>query len=219
MVYTATQTEKRAISVPTLSRLPIYFYFLKSVAEQGREYISCSRIAENLELTSIQVRKDFESIGASGKPKIGYEVKILIKLIAVTLGYDNVNEAFLVGAGNLGKALLGYSIFDEYGLKIIAAFDTNPEIIGQEISGKPVFAIEKLKDLVPRMGIKIGIITVPSDKTQEIADMMVAAGIKAIWNFAPIYIKTPEDIIIQNVNMASSLAVLSNKLLKKEQEI
>ena len=209
---------KKPISVPTLSRLPVYYYFLKSITEQGREYISCSKISEGLGLTSIQVRKDFESIGANGRPKIGYEVKVLTKLIAVTLGYDNVSEAFLVGAGNLGKALLGYRVFDDYGLKIIAAFDTNPEIIGQNISGKPVFHIDKLKELVPRMGIKIGIITVPSDKTQEIADLMVAAGIKAIWNFAPIFIKTPEDIILQNVNMASSLAVLSNKLLKKEQE-
>ena len=212
------KTVKKPISVPTLSRLPVYYYFLKSIAEQGREYISCSKISAGLGLTSIQVRKDFESIGANGKPKIGYEVKVLIKIIAVTLGYDNISEAFLVGAGNLGKALLGYSIFDDYGLKIIAAFDTNPEIIGQNISGKPVFHIDRLKDLVPRMGIKIGIITVPSDKTQEIADLMVASGIKAIWNFAPIFIKTPEDIIIQNVNMASSLAVLSNKLLKKEKE-
>ena len=216
MANNATSTDIRPISVPTLSWLPIYYYLLKSFATQGREYISCSTIAEHLDMTSIQVRKDLESIGASGRPKIGYETEVLIKLIATVLGYNNVNEAFLVGAGNLGKALLGYSVFEDYGLKIIAAFDNDSELIGQKIADKPVMDIQRFKDLVPRMKIKIGIITVPVDKCQEIANLMVEAGIKAIWNFAPVYIKAPENIIVQNVNMASSLAVLSNKLLEKE---
>jgi redox-sensing transcriptional repressor len=206
----------KKISVPTLSRLPIYYYFLKSVKASSRDYISCSNIAQNLDMTPIQVRKDLESIGASGRPKIGYEVKVLVKLIAETLGYNNVNEAFLVGAGNLGKALLGYTIFEDYGLKIVAAFDNNPEMIGQKVAGKPVFHIDKLNNLVARMKVKIGIITVSADKTQEVADLLVKAGIEAIWNFAPIHINVPEGIIVQNVNMASSLAVLSNRLREKE---
>ena len=208
--------DKKAISVPTLSRLPVYYYFLKSVSQSGREYISCSKIALALDMTPIQVRKDLESIGASGRPKIGYEVVAIKKLIAQTLGYNNTREAFLVGAGNLGKALLGYKVFQDYGLDIVAAFDSDKSLAGSEIAGKPVFSTDRFKELSGRMKIEMGIITVPAEKTQEVADMMVEAGIKGIWNFAPIHIKVPEDIIVQNVNMASSLAVLSNRLQEKE---
>lgn len=210
--------DAKPISVPTLSRLPGYYYYLKAIAAQGREYVSCSHIAKHLDKKPIQVRKDLESIGAKGKPKVGYDVRVLIKIISRTLGYDNVREAFLVGAGNLGKALLGYSAFEDYGLNIVAAFDTNPDLVGIKISEKPVFPLERFAELAKRMNIKMGIITVPLDTTQDIANIMVQAGIKAIWNFAPVHIKVPEDIIVQNVNMASSLAVLSNRLQKKEQD-
>ena len=169
-----------------------------------------------MNIKPIQVRKDLESIGANGRPKIGYEVQTLMRAISLTLGYGNVREAFLVGAGNLGKALLGYKVFEDYGLNIIAAFDNNPGIVGTTIAGKLVFSIDKFAELVKRMNIRIGIITVPSDKTQQTATMMAEAGIEAIWNFAPIHINVPDEIIVQNVNMASSLAVLSNRLQNKE---
>jgi redox-sensing transcriptional repressor len=168
-------------------------------------------------MTPIQVRKDLESIGAKGRPKIGYSKDMLEKLIAVTLGYENVSEAFLVGVGNLGKALLSYKMFEEYGLDIIAGFDNNTDLIGLKINDKPIFGINKFKELTDRMKIQIGIITVPAQETQWVADMMIEAGIEAIWNFAPVHIKVPKHVIIQNVNMASSLAVLSNKLKEKEQ--
>jgi redox-sensing transcriptional repressor len=170
-------------------------------------------------MTPIQVRKDLESIGAKGRPKIGYSKNMLIKLIAVTLGYENVSEAFLVGIGNLGKALLSYKMFKEYGLDIIAGFDTDSDLIGLEINNKPIFSINKFKELTNRMKIKIGIIAVPVEDTQKVADIMIEAAIEAIWNFAPMHIKAPKDIIIQNVNMASSLAVLSNKLKEKENKV
>lgn len=207
----------KSISIPTLSRLPLYYNFLKSYTNSGRDNMSCSDIAKNLDLTSIQVRKDLESIGAKGRPKIGYSKDMLIKLIAVTLGYENVSEAFIVGVGNLGKALLSYKMFEEYGLNIIAGFDTNSDLVNTKINDKLIFNISKFQELTKRMRIKIGIITVPAQETQKVADMMIEAGIEAIWNFVPIHIKAPKNIIIQNVNMASSLAVLSNKLKQKEQ--
>lgn len=210
--------DKKAIAVPTLRRLPVYYYYLKGIEKSGRPFISCSHIAQDMNTTPIQVRKDLEAAGAEGKPKVGYSVSALICILENALGYQNTHEAFLVGAGNLGRALLGYTVFEEYGLKIIAAFDNNPSLIGTEVGGKPVLDVARLDDLVRRMNVKIGIITVPYEHTQQTADSMIAAGIKAIWNFAPVHIKAPENIIVQNVNMASSLAVLSNKLNEMERE-
>ena len=206
----------KPISEATLMRLPAYYHYLVTAMDSGEETISCSSIAQRFGFTSIQIRKDFESIGAAGRPKVGYMIKDLIDVISKTLGYDNTREAFLVGAGNLGRALLGYNGFEVYGLKIIAAFDNDVKVQGSSVSGKSIFPLERFKELTSRMHIQIGIITVPYDKTQEIANMMVSAGIKAIWNFAPVHIEVPDGIIVENVNMAASLAVLSNKLQNKE---
>ena len=206
----------KPISEATLMRLPAYYHYLITLKEAGDNNISCSTIGRRFGFTSIQIRKDFEAIGAVGKPKIGYAIQDLIDEISNTLGYHNAREAFLVGAGNLGKALLGYSGFEVYGLKIVAAFDKDLESAGNSAAGKQIFPLERFEELTQRMHIQIGIITVPFDKTQEIADMMVSAGIKAIWNFAPVHIEVPDGIIVENVNMAASLAVLSNKLQNKE---
>ena len=118
----------------------------------------------------------------------------------------------MVGAGHLGYALLGYHGFKEYGVDIIAAFDNNPERVDKFINYKKVFSIDRLEEIVSRMQIKIGILTVPASVAQELADRMVNAGIKAIWNFAPLKINVPSDVVVQNENLASSLAVLSQKI-------
>jgi redox-sensing transcriptional repressor len=205
----------KSISVPTLLRMPLYYSCLKAARRPGMENVSCSYIALKLDLTPIQVRKDFESFGAKGRPKIGYSVDDLIDLISGELGYDNTSEAFLVGTGNLGKALLGYPSFKEYGLDIIAGFDRDESVTDTKIHGKPVLPIGKFKELSRRMGIRIGVITVPGEQAQMIADMMVESGMEAIWNFAPVHLDVPDEVIVENVNMASSLAVLSNKLIRK----
>ena len=160
----------------------------------------------------IQVRKDLEITEASGKPKLGYEVKELLNNIEEFLGWNNTTEAYLVGVGNLGSALLGYQGFKDYGLNIIAAFDTDESKSGKEILGRMVFPVSKLPDMIRRMGIKIGILTVPANCAQSLANTMVEAGIHAIWNFSPVKIMTPQDVIVQHENLASSLVVLSKKL-------
>ncbi|MBQ4178809.1 MAG: redox-sensing transcriptional repressor Rex, partial [Elusimicrobia bacterium] len=146
------------------------------------------------------------------KPKRGYNLKKLISAIEKFLGFYTKNEAVLIGAGHLGYALLGYHGFKEYGLDIIAAFDNNPERVDKFINYKKVFSIDRLEDIISRMQIKIGILTVPSTVAQELADRMVKVGIKAIWNFAPIKINVPKDVVVQHENLASSLAVLSQKI-------
>jgi len=208
----------QAISEATLKRLPVYFHYLNDCLDLGEKTMSCSKLSERFGFTPIQIRKDFESIGAVGRPRVGYDTKALIEVISSTLGYDNTKEAFLVGAGNLGKALLGYNGFEKYGLKIIAAFDKDEEVVGGTVAGKPIMHLDRFAEMTKRMHIQIGIIAVPFEKTQEVANMMSKAGIKAIWNFAPVHIEVPDDMIIENVNMAASLAVLSNKLHNKERD-
>ena len=200
------------ISEPTLRRLPMYYQCLLKQRAKKDEFISCTHIAKELGLIPVQVRKDLQSAGAIGKPKVGYNVEELIMIIQNTLGYNNLSEAFLVGMGNLGQALAAHNEFEKCGMEIIATFDTSPLKIGRDYFGKRVFPLNKFKNLTERMNIKIGIITTPANYAQEIAEIMVDAGIKAIWNFAPVYLNVPDDVYVQNENLASSLSVLLNKM-------
>lgn len=203
----------KAIPEPTLRRLPIYYQYLKrTFSEKKSEYISCTRIGNELNILPIQVRKDLEITEASGRPKVGYSVKELIGSIEDFLGWNNITDAYLVGVGNLGSALLGYQGFREYGLNIIAGFDADDEKAGTEIHGIRIFNVGKLAEMIKRMGIRIGILTVPGYCAQELTDSMVEAGIHAIWNFSPIKVMVPKGIIVQHENLASSLVVLSKKL-------
>lgn len=197
---------------PTLRRLPLYHHFLKRLEVSGRGVVSCTHIAEELKLDPTQVRKDLAVTGIVGKPKVGYEVPVLVAAIEDFLGWSNVTDAFLAGAGSLGSALLGYEGFKLYGLDIIAAFDSDPRRIGTKVHGKQILPIGKLTDLAHRMRVLIGIITVPADVAQEVANMMVAGGIKAIWNFAPTAISVADDVIVENQELSAGLAVLSRRL-------
>lgn len=197
---------------PTLRRLPSYHRFLKHLQKEGRGLVSCTHIAHDLDLDPTQVRKDLAYTGIVGKPKVGYEVPVLIAALESFLGWDNTTEAFLAGAGSLGTALLGYRGFREHGLDIIAAFDLDPAKIGESIHGKRVMPMQKLGDLARRMHVHLGIITTPAEGAQDAADLMAAGGIKAIWNFAPVSLKLPPGVIVENVQLSSSLAVLSSKL-------
>lgn len=212
----------KAIPEPTLRRLPIYYQYLKKIlSEKKSEYISCTQIGNDLNMLPIQVRKDLEITEASGKPKLGYGVKELLSNIEEFLGWNNTTEAYLVGVGHLGSALLGYQGFTEYGLNIIAAFDADEAKTGVEVHGKMVFPVSKLPEMIKRMGIKIGILTVPAYCAQDLTNVMVDAGIHAIWNFSPVKIMVPEGIIVQHENLASSLVVLSKKLamsMKKDRQ-
>ncbi|MGE5499678.1 MAG: redox-sensing transcriptional repressor Rex, partial [Syntrophothermus sp.] len=200
---------------PTLRRLPVYLQYLKDLQKDGRNEVSTTHIAGELKLDPTQVRKDLAYTGIIGKPKVGYEIDLLIGAIEDFLNWNNLSDAFLVGAGNLGAALLGYEGFKKYGLNIVAAFDNDPNVAGREIKGIPVLPVEKLPDLASRMHVNIGILTLPASEAQSSAEMMVLGGIKAIWNFAPVTLKLPDDIIVENAGFSASLAVLTRKLAEK----
>lgn len=204
----------QSIPEPTLRRLPVYYQYVKNHMSQ-ETYISGTQIAEALGQKPIQVRKDLEIAGAIGKPRLGYPVAELIDNLEQFLGYRRVDDAFLIGAGHLGLALLGYEGFKQRGLNIVAAFDADPEKVGKRFHDKDILHIDKFATLVERMKIPIGILTVPAHEAQKIADIMTKAGIKAIWNFAPVHIHVPPDVIVQHENLASSLVVLSKKLTMK----
>ena len=204
--------KKNLLSRQALKRLPIYMSYLKALDLGDTEYISSATVAEALDMNDVQVRKDLAAVCRSvGIPKTGFVVRDLIGGISDFLGYSEGNDAILIGAGNLGMALMSYRGFDNYGINIVAAFDSRPEVI----DNKRIFDVSLVGEMCKKMNVKIGIITVPDSEAQKVCDLLVESGILAIWNFAPTHIKAPEEILVQNENMASSLALLSNHLRER----
>ena len=201
--------------LPTIRRLPTYLYKLSEMRKAGVEIVATPELARYMNLGEIVIRKDLALTGVSGQPGVGYKVWELIEAIKSYLNWDNVSEAILVGAGSLGSALMGYEGFEEYGLRIIAAFDADPAKIGTEVRERSVFDIDRLEELTRRLQVRMGIICVPADQAQDVADRMVAGGIKAIWNFANVSLKVPDDVIVQREVIAGGLAVLSVKMSRK----
>lgn len=202
---------KKEISRAVLKRLPGYLAYLKGIPEGGSPYISATALANALGMGEVLVRKDLAMVSTGGRPKIGYLRESLIEDISQFLGYDNTTDAILVGAGKLGQALLGYSGFDAYGLNILAAFDVNPttELTDDK---KPILPMDNLEGFCKANKVLMGIITVPAACAQEVCDRLIDCGIKAVWCFAPVHLEVPSNILVQYVNMATSLAVLSMHL-------
>ena len=204
--------ERKDISKSVLKRLPTYLSYLKNMTEDVPEHISATTLAAALGMGEVQVRKGLAAVSDGGRPKIGYNREALIDDIEQFLGYDNTTDAVLIGAGKLGRALLGYSGFDAYGLNILAAFDADPSCEGMDRSGKPVYHISKLESFQRSHKALMGNITEPAAYAQEVCDKLIDCGIKAIWSFAPTHLEVPENILVQTENMATSLAVLSMHL-------
>jgi redox-sensing transcriptional repressor len=197
--------------VPTLRRLPAYHHYLLEQQKAGREVVSCTHISEDLKLYPTQVRKDLAVTGIVGKPKVGYVIEELIEAIETFLGWNDQHSAFVVGLGGLGSALIGYPGFERYGLDIVAGFDVDPRKVDTTVHGKRILNLAKLPGLAARMHVHIGIICVPADAAQGVADLMVQGGIRAIWNFAPVGLKVPADVVVHNEDLAASLAVFLQK--------
>ncbi len=202
----------RIAPLPSVRRLPTYLRLLQTLKARGRDVVSCTHISEELGLVSTQVRKDLAMTGIVGKPKVGYNVQALISAIEKFLGWNNTRDAFVVGAGDLGRALLGYQGFAEFGLRLVAAFDVDPAKIGASVHGKEIFHLDKLRDLALRMHVLMGVLTVPAAAAQEAANFMVQSGMRAIWNYTPVKLEVPSTVIVEDVKLSASLAVLSSRL-------
>ena len=200
------EMSEKTVSKASLGRMPKYLQFLKETSSQ---YISSAAIARELSLGEVQVRKDLNSVCGTGKPKIGYLTKDLINSIEKCLGNGDVTNAVLVGAGKLGRALLDYGGFAEYGIKIIAAFDNNAMMLNKS---EHILPISEFSDFCKTENVKIGIIAVGEGSAQEVCDLMVKNQIRGIWNFAPCKLKVPSNTVFVQENLALSLAHLKNQL-------
>lgn len=206
------------ISMPSVRRFPSYLRILMQNREAGHKTISATQLAEELGLTPIQVRKDLASTGIEGRPKVGFSIEELISSITHALGWDNLTEALIVGAGNLGSALAAYDGFSAYGLRIVAIFDKDPSKIGKRIGNLTVLPVDGINQYIKNNRVTIAVIAVPANQAQATADMLVKCGIRGIWNFAPKNLKVPEDVVMQRTDLAASFAVLSVLLRRKYRE-
>lgn len=203
---------------PTVRRFPEYLDVLRRALLRDREFISGTRIANELKLEPIQVRKDLAVVGVAGRPGVGFPVRELVEALMDFLGWNNGTDAFLIGAGSLAAALAGFHGFKQHGLNIVAAFDVDPAKVGGQLKGKEVFSMNHLVELTQRMHVHIGVLTVPDAAAQEATDQMLKAGIRAIWNFTSVKLNVPPQIIVENVQLASSFAVLSSRLVQALQQ-
>ncbi|MBR2441993.1 MAG: redox-sensing transcriptional repressor Rex [Clostridia bacterium] len=209
------KVESREISKATIARMPLYLHFLQEELSKGAQYISSTVIAQNISVSSVLVRKDLALVSSeAGRPRLGFAISRLIVDIEKFLGYDNLSNAIIVGAGGLGRAFLGYEGFKNNGLNVVAAFDISPKLVGSTVAGKEILPLDTLDAFVKKHNIRIGIITVPKASAQEVLDKMVGAGIRAIWNFAPAPLRAPKDIVLKTEDLAASLAMLAGKLYR-----
>ena len=199
-------------SIPkaTLGRIPLYIQYLKELPGEDNATISAPKIARGLSLGEVQVRKDLAMISGRGKPRVGYECAKLMQDLESNLGYDGFTNAVLIGAGKLGRALLDYDGFEQFGIRIIAGFDCNEKAF-MESKNKAVLSITSIEKYCVEHNVKIGIITVGQGSAQEVCDRLVACGIQAIWNFAPCALTVPDDVFLKQENLALSLAHLKSQ--------
>ncbi len=204
-------------SIPkaTLGRLPQYLEILRNLPETRRT-ISATAIAKALSLGDVQVRKDLAAVSGAGKPKIGYETDKLIADIESHLGYERLTNAVLVGAGKLGRALLDYDGFENFGVRIVAGFDCNETVLGK--GKEDILPIRDIGAFCREYNVKLGVITVGRGSAQAVCDKLVESGIEAIWNFAPVALKVPSGVLLKQENLALSLAYLNNQISKPYQE-
>lgn len=206
----------KEISKAAVARMPLYLHLLQEENSKGTKFVSSTAIAQSIAVSSVLVRKDLELVSSEpGRPKIGFAVSRLIVDIEKFLGYDTVSSAVVVGAGGLGRAFLGYEGFKQNGLNVLAAFDVDKKLIGKTVAGKKILPMTALDEYIKENKVKIGIITVPKHAAQKVADKMVEAGVQAVWNFAPVPLRVPKDIILKTEDLAASLAILAGKLYRR----
>ena len=209
--------ENISVSKATLGRIPRYLGLLKELSFEKVPYISATTIAKELNLGEVQVRKDLAAVSGAGRPRLGYETEVLVSQLEDCLGYNQVTPAVLVGAGRLGRALLQYDGFEHFGVKITAAFDCNDKALGLD-SKTEILPMHQFTDFCNEHHISLGIITVGEGSAQQVCDQMIESGITAIWNFAPCKLQVPDGVLLQNENLALSLAHLRNRLSHNQEK-
>ncbi|MCM1635542.1 transcription repressor of cydABCD and yjlC-ndh expression [Latilactobacillus sakei] len=192
----------------TAKRLPLYYRYLNFLNNSGKTKISSTELSEAVKVDSATIRRDFSYFGALGKRGYGYDVESLLSFFKKTLNQDRLTNVALIGIGNLGHALLNYNFRQTNNIRISAAFDVKPELIGTIQTGVPVYSMDEMVEQLKLQQIEIVILTVPIEVAQKVTDQLVDAGVKGIMNFTPIRISVPNTIRIQNVDLAKELQTL-----------
>ena len=209
---TSIRKEADKVPEPTLRRLPWYLSNIKLMKDKGEQYVSSTQISKEINIDASQIAKDLSYVNISGRTRVGYNIDALIEVLERFLGFTNMHKAFLFGVGSLGAALLRDSGLHHFGLEIVAAFDVNPELVGKDLNGIPIYHSDDFEAKMKEYDVNIGVLTVPINIAQEITDKMVDGGIKAVWNFTPFRIRVPENIVVQNTSLYAHLAVMFNRL-------
>ncbi|AOY75738.1 redox-sensing transcriptional repressor Rex [Clostridium formicaceticum] len=204
------------ISMAVIRRLPKYHRYLKELLDKEVYRISSKELSVMMGFTASQIRQDLNNFGGFGQQGYGYNVEELYREIQKILGLTITYRTVIIGSGNLGQAIANYTNFQKYGFKLLALFDTNPKLIGMKIRDVPVFDIDELQEFIEQKQVDIGIICTPKEFAQDIANKLVKTGVSAIWNFAPVDLKVPEHVIIENVHLSDSLFILSYLLSNQE---
>lgn len=209
---TYIRKEADKVPEPTLRRLPWYLSNIKLMKDKGEQYVSSTQISKEINIDASQIAKDLSYVNISGRTRVGYNIDALIEVLESFLEFTNMHKAFLFGVGSLGAALLRDSGLHHFGLEIVAAFDVNPELVGKDLNGIPIYHSDDFEAKMKEYDVNIGVLTVPINIAQEITDKMVDGGIKAVWNFTPFRIRVPENIVVQNTSLYAHLAVMFNRL-------
>ena len=211
----AISLEHRGISRAVISRLPRYYRYLGDLLEMGVERISSSDLSKKMHVTASQIRQDLNNFGGFGQQGYGYNVKYLYTEIGKILGLDQNHNFIIIGAGNLGQALANYAAFERSGFILKSLFDVNPRLEGVSIRGIPVRMMDELEGFLHDNDIEIAALTIPKSKAIEVADILVANGIKGIWNFAHTDLTLPKDVVVESVHLSDSLMQLSYNISRR----
>ncbi|MEY8427008.1 redox-sensing transcriptional repressor Rex [Lachnospiraceae bacterium 46-15] len=209
--------EEKEISRAVVKRLPRYYRYLGDLLERGVERISSNDLSEKMRVTASQIRQDLNNFGGFGQQGYGYNVEFLYNEIGKILGLDKTYHMIIVGGGNLGQALTNYVKFEKRGFKIIGIFDVNPELVGKNIRGIEIRVADEIPRFLRENDIQIAALTLPKSQAEEMAALLVENGVKAIWNFAHLDLRLPEDVIVENVHLSESLMQLSYNISRRQE--
>ena len=210
--------EEREISKAVITRLPRYYRYLGELLEGGVERISSNELSLRMRVTASQIRQDLNNFGGFGQQGYGYNVKYLYTEIGKILGIDRQHNLVIIGAGNLGQAIANYANFEKRGFIIKGMFDINPRLIGLVVRGIEIRGVDDLEQFIEENDVQMAALTIPKTKAPEIADRLVDAGIKAIWNFAHVDLNVPEDVVVENVHLSESLMRLSYRVCSMQDQ-
>ena len=207
--------ESKNISPAVIKRLPRYYRYLGDLLKSGIDRISSKELSERMQVTASQIRQDLNNFGGFGQQGYGYNVEYLYNEIAKILGLDKDYNLIIVGAGNLGTAITNYTDFAKRGFYVKQVFDIKPELIGKKIGDIEILGMDRLPDYIENNQVDIAAITVPKEMATETAAKLVKCGIKAIWNFAPVDLRLPKDVIVETIHLSDTLMRLSYSLKNK----